>query len=130
MRLLFAFFLSLFLSVNAVYAAATDICDMVEHGSSHNGGAARSAAPDHFGHHSHDHAPAAVSDSEQGAPDQGSQSAHADLCHPHQCFTSVLPGQVSLPAVQGDSLLPLGPNDPFVSLAPSRLERPPRATLA
>jgi hypothetical protein len=124
MRLLVTFFLSLCVAFNAAYAAGTDMCDALEVGVD----IAQSGHGQHLGHHDHDHA-SEVSDP-TSPDDPTTPAAHADHCHPHQCFTSVLPGEIPFSSQTGPQVLSIGPNDPIVSHPPSRLERPPRATLA
>lgn len=129
MRLLIAFFFSLCLVLNAAYAAGTDVCDALEAG----GNASVSGLSEHgghLGHHVHDHEPAPDTDAKSGPADSGVQPFHGDHCHPHQCFTSVLPGQLTMPGPAGRDLLPMAAADDLFSQALSRLERPPRATLA
>ena len=128
MRLLIAFFLSLCLAFNATYAAGTDVCDALEDKLGVGLTAVQSGHEQHLGHHDHDHA-SVVSD-KSSPNDPTTQAAHADHCHPHQCFTSVLPGEIPFPSVTGPQVLPIGSNNRIVSHPPSRLERPPRATLA
>lgn len=128
MRLLIAFFLSLCLAFNAAYAAGTDMCDALEVGVDIGLTAEQSGHGQHLGHHIHDHA-SAVSDP-TSPDDPTTPAAHADHCHPHQCFTSVLPGEIPFSSLTGPQVLPIGPADRIVSLPSSRLERPPRATLA
>lgn len=129
MRFLLAFFLSLCLSFNAAYAAGSDVCDALDAGTSESSVAPNSEHGEHFGHHLHDHQHTPDADAKSAPADPAAQTAHADHCHPHQCFTSVIPGEVTLPTLAGHQLLPVGPRDQFVSVPPARLERPPRAAL-
>ena len=130
MRHLFAFFLSIFLCFNAAHAAVKDICDLVEHGSGGLSGSVEKATPEHFDHHSHDHEHSVVDQDQGEAPDQNPQSAHADHSHPHPCFTSIAPGDISLPTQNSVDERPIGSVERFVSLPAARFERPPRAALA
>lgn len=129
MRLLITFFLSLCLTFNAAYAVGGDVCDALEKVPSEGVNAVLSEHGKHFGHHIHDHDHVQASSDKSAPADPTAQSAHADHCHPHQCFTSVIPGEVALSSLSGRQLLPSGPDDQFVSLPAARLERPPRAAL-
>lgn len=130
MRFLLAFFLSLCLSLNAAYAAGSDVCDALDAGTRESASAMPLEHGEHFGHHLHDDEHAPNADAKSAPADPAAQTAHADHCHPHQCFTSVIPDEVTMPTVAGRQLLPVGRCDQFVSALSSRLERPPRAALA
>jgi hypothetical protein len=130
MRLLTAFFLSLCLAFNATYAAGNDVCDALGEGTSEGLAALLSVHGQHFGHHVHAHDDAPAVNDQASPADPTVAAAHSDHCHPHQCFTSVLPGELHLPSLIGPQVLPLGPTARIVSLPPSRLERPPRAALS
>ena len=129
MRFLLAFFLSLCLTFNAAYAAVTDICDLAETGQGHANVVASTAA-DHFGHHDHDDDHASDTSAKHNPSDTDTSVPHGDHCHPHQCFTSVLPEALNLPTALGRHLSPVSTADQLCSAHPSRLERPPRAPLA
>lgn len=129
MRLLLAFFLSLCLSLNAAYAAATDICDLTEMGRGHSAMIA-SEIPDHFGHHEHNDNHTSIADGKLNPSDTDTSLPHGDHCHPHQCFTSVPPETAKLPTPHGRQLPPVGVVAQLFSVSSPRLERPPRATLA
>lgn len=113
MRYLLVFLLSLCLTFNAAYAAATDICDAAETGQS-------STHVEHFGHHNHDN---------DHANDAGTKLPHGDHYHPHQCFVSILPGVLKLPMSLGRHIPPSGAIDRLFSAFRARLERPPRVRL-
>jgi len=130
MRLLFAFFLSLCLALNAAYAAGSDVCDVLGDEVSEGLTTALSGHGEHFGHHDHEHAPAPAVGDPLSQVDPTLEAAHVDHCHPHLCFTSVLPGEMALPSLAGPPVLTSGPNDRIDSQPPTRLERPPRALLA
>lgn len=130
MRFLLAFILSLCLSLNAAYAAGVDVCDALEPGTIKSAVTLASEHGEHFGHHVHDDQDTPDADASPTPGDPAAQTAHTDQCHPHQCFTSVISSEVSLPILAGHQLLPVGPCDQFVSAPSSRLERPPRTALA
>jgi hypothetical protein len=129
MRLLAAFFLSLCLAFNATYAAGNDVCDALGEGPSEGLTALLSGHGDHFGHHIHAHDEAPAIGDPSSPADPSASAAHADHCHPHQCFTSLLSGEMPLPSLAGPQVLPIGPNDRFASLPASLFERPPKAEL-
>lgn len=132
MRLLISILISLCLSLNAAYALGTDVCDALGHDLNKGVAADLSGHGNHFGHHSHDHEHehAPVSGDSSSPAEPGTQAAHVDHCHPHPCFSSVLPGEMLLPSQPESQVMAIRPNDRIDSLPPSRLERPPRATLA
>lgn len=129
MRSLVAFVFSLCLVLNAVNAAAVDVCDALKAGD--NAEVSVSSTHDgHLGHHVHDHASTPDTDAKSGPAGSDTQPFHGDHCHPHQCFTMVVPGQLTMPAPTGRQLLPLAAAGVFFSQPLSRIERPPQATLA
>ena len=130
MRLFIAFLLSLCLSFTAAHAVGTDLCDALGEGVNDGLTAALSTHGDHLGHHVHDHEHPPALDDPSSPADPAAQAVHLDHCHPHQCFTSVLPGRLSWPALAGPQVVPAGPADRVDTLPPSRLERPPRAAPA
>jgi hypothetical protein len=129
MRFLLAFFLSLFMTFNATYAAVTDICDFSATDRGHASVIA-SASADHFGHHDHDDDHASDPSANHNPSDTDTSLSHGDHCHPHQCFTSVLPDTLKLPPALGRYPSPASAADQLCSAQTPRLERPPRATLA
>lgn len=124
MRTLLAIFLSIMLSFNAAYAATTDMCDVLDAVAIDN--VVTSEHDAHFGHHTHDHDHVIAVDSEAGTADPFAKTVHVDHCHAHQCFTSLLVDEFSLPHLIGSPPRMIGPDDQVVSVSPSRLERPPR----
>lgn len=124
MRFLLVFILSLCLSLNAAYAAGSEVCDVFETEPSEV--VLTSAHEQHFGHHLHDHQHTPDADADPAAQ----KTVHADHCHPHQCFTSVLSGVLRLPTALGRHIPPASAADRLFSASSSRLERPPRASLA
>lgn len=135
MRNVIAFALSLFLSLNAAHAAVVGVCDALEQAVA-NGVAAEHGA--HFGHHSHhdqgaDVVSGATPDAfgKAGGSDQKSPTiVPSDHFHAHPSFSSLLPGGVIVPAVPRHEAMIATPANAYVSAHPSRLERPPRASLA
>jgi len=134
MRTLIAFFLSLFLTLNAANAAIHGVCDVFEHGQAHDVVAEHDAHPGHHGHDSED------GDEVKVTPDvtlkfgadtsTGSGQMHPDHCHAHPSFSSLLTDRLSLPVMPDSIVLSAIPADALKSAVLRRLERPPRAHLA
>lgn len=118
MRLFIAFLLSLCLWFTAAHAVGTDLCDALGEGVNDGLTAALSTHGDHLGHHVHDHEHPPALDDPSSPADPAAQAVHLDHCHPHQCFTSVLPGRLSWPALAGPQVLPAGPTEPSEHAAP------------
>ncbi|MFA6311036.1 MAG: hypothetical protein WCV99_06965 [Sterolibacterium sp.] len=135
MRNLITLILSMFLSMNAAHAAVVGICDALEQGAAHGVAAEHRA---HFGHHSHhaqgaDAASDKVSDASAktaGADQKSPTTTPSDHSHAHPSFSTLLPGSVVVSAVSKRDVMTTSLSDVFVSAHPSRLERPPRASLA
>lgn len=122
---LIAFLLSLFLALNSAYAAAVGVCDAFEHGGEHRLAGEHRA---HVGHHSHDHAePDAHAAADE--PD-GPAIPHSDHQHAHPAFAFLLAGESAPTARAEGNALGVRPVAALVSAAPSRIERPPRASFA
>jgi len=122
MRIYLSFILAIMLSLNAAYAAAVGICDVLGHSSNH-------AA--HFGHHSHEH-----SDDRAAQPTGQDQDGKVSPLgnqlhdHAHPGFSSILPGIISVMPLTECSPLVAAPANSFVSVPQTLPDRPPRATLA
>ncbi|MDH4283694.1 MAG: hypothetical protein OEV35_00085 [Gallionellaceae bacterium] len=85
---------------------------------------------EHIGHHVHNHDHALAVDNNLSPADQTESNTHSDHCHTHQCFTSVISDEVTLPSLVGMYLPPIGPFDRFVSILLFRIERPPKSSFA
>lgn len=124
MRAALTFLLAIMLSLNATHANAVGICDVMK---------CTSGLTAHFGHHSHEHGDDHRHDERQaGAAEEGNAATASDHhhTHVHPSFLYLLPGMIGVvPLTVGNTLAAAAPAT-FISAAPSRLERPPRASLA
>lgn len=123
MRACLSFLLAIMLSLNATYAASVDVCDVLEHTSSH-------AA--HLGHHSHEHSDHAHDGPQVSADNAGKAASVSDHHHDHvhPSFFSILPGIIGVTPLIGHSPMIATPAGIFVSAPQALPARPPRATLA
>lgn len=134
MHALIAFFLSLFLTLNAANAAIHGVCDAFEHGQTHDVVVGHDAHPGHHGHES------ANGVEVKALPDvavkagldssASSSQTHPDHCHAHPSFSSLLPNLPVVPALPESKVLSTLPTAALLSAMVLRLERPPRAFLA
>lgn len=122
MRTYLAFILALMLSLNAAYAASMDVCDALEHTSSH--------AAAHFGHHSHEDSDNHDRDEpvDAGGPGNATMDDHHHT-HVHPSFSYLLSDTIDVTLSENCTLLIAGTTSIFVSAPQARLDRPPEAAL-
>lgn len=124
MRAVFTLIFSIMLSLNATHAIAVGICDTLEHSS---------GLTAHLGHHSHEHGDDHHHDEHQAdISEAGNSAAASDHHHTHVHPSSLylLTEMNGVVPLTGGSTLAVVTSDTFISVAPSRLERPPRTALA
>lgn len=124
MRTCFSFLLAILLSLNAAYAAAAGVCNVLEHTLGH---------AEHFVHHSHEHGDDHIHDNPPVDPNGSGKMPtlgdhHHD--HAHPSFFSILPDIIGVMPLTEGSLMVVIPASIFVSAPQALLDRPPRVTLA
>jgi len=124
MRSSLSFLLAIMLSLNAAYVASVGVCDALEHTSIHT---------THLGHHSHGHSGGHDHDDQLASDDESDQttsvSDHLHF-HVHPGFSTILPDVIGVTPLTGGSIRIAIPAEILISVPPTLLERPPRATLA
>lgn len=116
--------LAIMLSLNAAHAAAVGICDTLQH---------PSGLTAHFGHHSHEHGDDHHHDDHQTGTTEADNVATASdhhHTHVHPSFLYLLTEMIGIVPLTVGNTLAAVTSDTFISVSPSRLERPPRAALA
>jgi hypothetical protein len=116
--------LAIMLSLNAAYVVSVGVCDALEHTSIHT---------THLGHHSHGHSDGHDHDDKFASVDETDQTTSASdhlHFHVHPGFSTILPDVIGVTPLTGGSIKNAIPAEILISVPPTLLERPPRATLA